>query len=73
VEIAAWKGRNPVRPPKELFTLEILPVLPTITIADIAAATGLSKIMCAKVRRGEKIPHPRHWLALRELTKKTTS
>jgi hypothetical protein len=69
VEIAAWKDRNPVSPPKELFTIEILPILRTITTADIAAATGLSKIMCAKVRRGEKVPHPRHWEALRRASR----
>jgi hypothetical protein len=69
VEIAAWRQLNPVRPTKELFTVEILPILRAITTADIAAATGLSKIMCAKVRRGEKVPHPRHWYALRTLAK----
>jgi len=71
VEIAAWKRLHPVRPPDEIFTTEILSLLRTIPIADLSAATGLSKVMCAKIRRGEKVPHPRHWSALRELPKRT--
>jgi CRISPR-associated endonuclease Cas1 len=72
VEIAAWKRINPVRPSDEIFTIEILPTLRALPTASIASATGLSKIMCAKVRRGEIVPHPRHWPALRELAKGST-
>jgi hypothetical protein len=73
VEIAAWKEKNAVRPSKEIFTVQILPALRTLRSATIASATGLSKIMCARVRRGEIVPHPRHWPALRKLAKRTTS
>jgi CRISPR-associated endonuclease Cas1 len=73
VEIAAWKKKNPVRPSKAIFTAEILPTLRALPSATIVSATGLSKIMCAKVRRGEIVPHPRHWPALRALVKRTTS
>jgi len=69
VEIAAWTKRNPVRPSKAIFATEILPTLRSLPSATIASATGLSKIMCSKIRRGEIVPHPRHWPALRELAR----
>ena len=32
----------------------------------LAKATGLSISYCALIRRGERVPHPRHWRALNE-------
>jgi len=33
----------------------------------MADATGLSLVYCNQVRRGQRVPHPRHWPALRTL------
>jgi hypothetical protein len=30
-------------------------------------ATGLSRTYCGMIRRGVRVPHQRHWEALREL------
>jgi hypothetical protein len=29
--------------------------------------TGLSRTYCGMIRRGVRVPHPRHWEALRDL------
>jgi len=33
----------------------------------LARATGLSRTYCLDVRRGNYVPHPRHWEAFRTL------
>jgi CRISPR-associated endonuclease Cas1 len=52
------------KPDPGIFTREILPLLQTVTLPQMRAATGLSGSMCARIRRGY-VPHPRHWSALR--------
>lgn len=42
--------------------------LSSVTLGRIMAATGLSKSYAASVRRGEHVPHPRHWPPLADLT-----
>ncbi len=65
---AATTGRSTSGPwDREAFRREILPALQGVSVAAMAKATGLSLAFCWKVRRGEKVPHPRHWEALREL------
>jgi hypothetical protein len=49
------------------FTREIMPKLDAFTLAEIAAATGLSLAACSRIRAGARVPHPRHWQALKEL------
>lgn len=46
---------------------EVAPKLDGFSLRDIAAATGLSLAACSRIRAGAKVPHPRHWDALREL------
>ena len=45
----------------------ITAALASVTVSAIAAATGLSKSYAAQIRRGEYVPHPRHWPALAQL------
>jgi CRISPR-associated endonuclease Cas1 len=60
--VREWTGE---RPDPDLFTTEILPGLRELTIARLAAATGLSGHYCSLIRLGKRVPHPRHWEALR--------
>jgi hypothetical protein len=60
----AWTGEQP---DPAAFTLEILPGLRQTTIAQLAAATGLSAHYCSLIRLGKRVPHPRHWEALRSV------
>jgi hypothetical protein len=48
----------------ELFAREILPGLQRVPLSDLVRATGLTQGYLSQIRRGEKVPHPRHWPAL---------
>ena len=48
------------------FAREILPGIQDIPLRRLAEATGLSVSYCALIRRGERVPHPRHWQGLRD-------
>jgi hypothetical protein len=50
-----------------IFEEEIMPKLKTVSLLETMQATGLSRTYCGMIRRGVRIPHPRHWEALREL------
>jgi hypothetical protein len=41
--------------------------LDAFSLKEIAGATGLSLAACSRIRAGAKVPHPRHWQALRKL------
>ncbi len=45
----------------------MLPGLQTISLRAISEATGLSLGYCSFIKRGVKIPHPRHWPGARPL------
>jgi len=49
------------------FAQEIAPKLAAVSLARMMDATGLSRPYCAMIRRGEKVPHARHWARLRIL------
>ncbi|MGH2965989.1 MAG: CRISPR-associated endonuclease Cas1 [Solirubrobacterales bacterium] len=60
--VRAWKGG---RLDPAVFEREILPGLRGVPIADMVAATGLSRHYCSLIRLGKRVPHPRHWEAFR--------
>ena len=49
-----------------VFEREILPLVRGVPLSRLVKATGLSLRYCSQIRRGEKVPHPRHWQALRD-------
>jgi hypothetical protein len=49
------------------FQREVVPKLDAFTLSEIAQATGLSLATCSRIRAGAKVPHPRHWEAVRRL------
>jgi len=62
-----WEGSHGRQGP-EVFKLEILPVLEGMPVRRLVSATGLTRAYCAKIVKGELVPHPRHWLALKRLS-----
>ncbi|HEY1866693.1 MAG TPA: CRISPR-associated endonuclease Cas1 [Candidatus Cybelea sp.] len=62
-----WAREHPGQRDEAWFKREIAPKLDAFTLAEIAAATGLSLAACSRIRAGARVPHPRHWEALREL------
>lgn len=50
----------------DLFARDILPAIQGIPLRRLAELTGLSVGYCALIRRGERVPHPRHWTGFRD-------
>ena len=63
--VHAWTGE---KSDPAVFTREILPGLRQLPIGELVAVSGLSTHYCSMIRLGKKVPHPRHWAALRELS-----
>jgi CRISPR-associated protein Cas1 len=67
-EQAAWEKANPhVDADRTVFEREILPLIQEVSLSQLARATGLTGGYLAQVRRGAKVPHQRHWPALRRV------
>jgi len=49
------------------FQRDILPGLQSVPLSKIVKASGLSLRYSSLIRRGQKVPHPRHWKALGQL------
>jgi hypothetical protein len=64
-QAAEWDQANPVPANPAVFQREILPLLQGVPLRRLVKATGLSLRYCSLIRRGEKVPHPRHWEAFR--------
>lgn len=68
-ERAEWKRDHPGEmPDPAAYREEILPGLAVVPVDRIARETGLSTAHAWRIRRGERIPHPRFWPALAALT-----
>lgn len=52
----------------EAFRRDVLPGLAEQPLSALMRTTGLSVRYCSLIRRGESIPHPLYWEALRTLT-----
>jgi CRISPR-associated endonuclease Cas1 len=65
---AAWQPSElPVWLSEEVYRTHIQPALAGMTVPAIATALGVSDPYATDIRRGRRIPHPRHWLALAQL------
>jgi CRISPR-associated endonuclease Cas1 len=64
-----WKRENPngAGHDRAWFLREVMPKLDDIPLGAIARVTGLSLAACSRYRAGARVPHPRHWEALRAL------
>jgi hypothetical protein len=45
------------------FQREILPLIQNVPLSRLVKSTGLSLRYVSQIRRGEKVPHHRHWQA----------
>lgn len=64
-----WDAAHPGRADPALYREQILPALAQASASRIARATGLSLAYCARIKRGQAIPHARWWETLRKLGK----
>jgi len=71
-QVEALRRWNPAELPKwldeDFYRTAILPRLSTLTAKAIRLAIDVSHPYATLIKRGERIPHPRHWLSLAELT-----
>ena len=66
-DAAAWaRGHEATQDPEE-FVRHILPGLQGVPLGKMAEGTGLSLRWCSLIRRGMRVPHPRHWDTLARL------
>lgn len=65
-EIAEWESSYGQLVDLSAFQREILPHIRQIPLRRLMDATGLSLRYVSQIRRGERVPHPRHWRAFRE-------
>jgi hypothetical protein len=67
----AQRKWNPIDLPEwldeEYYRSKVLPALARLTITKIQVAMDVTFPYAAMVRKGIRIPHPRHWLALSKL------
>jgi hypothetical protein len=70
-QVEAQRRWKPEELPKwldeEFYRREILPRLSSFTVKAIRLAVDVSHPYATLVKRGDRIPHPRHWIRLAEL------
>jgi CRISPR-associated endonuclease Cas1 len=59
-----WEARNRKPDPSE-FALRLLPAIRSVPTRILVEATGLTRAYCARIQKGELVPHPRHWESIR--------
>jgi hypothetical protein len=59
-----WQRANGTRKPEE-FRETVYPLLGNVPIRELARRTGLSLAYCRQIKRGQVVPHPMWWEALR--------
>jgi len=66
--LAAWRPSElPEWLNEETYRTKIQPALAGITVPAIATALGISEPYATDIRKGRRLPHPRHWEALARL------
>ena len=65
--LAEWRRRSPEGEDPAVFRREVLPLIQSVPISRLIEVTGLSEAYCYRIRRGEIVPHLRHWHGLRVL------
>jgi CRISPR-associated endonuclease Cas1 len=65
-EAREWDEKHGKLVDLSAFQRDILPKIQNIPLSQLQRATGLSLRYVSLIRRGERTPHPRHWLALLE-------
>jgi CRISPR-associated endonuclease Cas1 len=64
---AEWKANNAPTMTEEEYRSRVLPGLAVLPVRAIASALGVSPGYAARVRKGEVVPHARHWPVLTDL------
>ena len=71
--IRAWEAEHPSIPSSHVFANDIFPTLAHLRAPQLRAVTGLCRSYCSRILRGQYIPHPMHWDAIRRLARGTVT
>lgn len=69
--LAKWREQELDAGDPSQFRREVQPHLRRWPLARLMEATGLSEAYCSRIRRGEVVPHPRHWRSLKTLVQES--
>jgi CRISPR-associated endonuclease Cas1 len=64
VQENAWNAAHPERGDPKTFRRDVLPAIQGVPLRELARRTGLSVAYCARIRRGDEVPHERWWARL---------
>ena len=70
---AEWEKRHTSTMTETEYLDHVLSMLATVEVRQLAEVLGVSRGYAATVRKGLKVPHPRHWLSLIEMEKQNNS
>jgi len=56
-----WNAAHGQRANPDVFRRDVLPALQGVPLRELARRTGLSVAYCARIRRGDEVPHARWW------------
>jgi hypothetical protein len=59
-----WNAAHPERADPDVFRRDVLPGMQSTSLGELVRRTGLSVSYCARIRRGEEVPHERWWVVL---------
>jgi CRISPR-associated endonuclease Cas1 len=60
-ELREWEQEYGKLTDLSTFERDILPLIESVPLSRLVKATGLSLRYVSQIRRGERVPHPRHW------------
>jgi hypothetical protein len=69
---AEWEASKAPTMTEDEYRARVLPGLARASVRAIALAMGVSQGYAARLRKGETVPHPRHWAALSGLAGEVT-
>jgi hypothetical protein len=67
-ELSAWEETHATEADISMYERDIQPHLAGMSLAAMMEATGLSRRYCWLIKTGQKVPHPRHWSALNQIS-----
>ena len=68
-----WESSQHVVPSRATFRADLAPLLAEVPVEVLIEATGLSRQSCVRMRSEHSVPHPRHWVTLRQAAEKYAS
>jgi hypothetical protein len=66
---AEWQAANAPIMTEAEYRARVMPGLGRVSTREIAAALDVSQGYAAGIKKGQKVPHPRHWRALQAISR----